>query len=46
MVGKVYIDFHTQKRNLSKNDFEKEFHKIMPNSFYGKQWKILEIDVK
>ena len=41
-----YISFHAKKRALAKNDFEKEFHKDMPNSFYGKQWKILEIDVK
>ena len=31
-----YIDFHAKKRAASKNDFQIEFHKQMPNSFYGK----------
>ena len=41
-----YIDFHAKKRAEATNDFQIEFHKQMPNSFYGKQWKMLEIDVK
>ena len=31
-----YIDFHAKKRATATNDFEIEFHKQMPNSFYGK----------
>ena len=31
-----YITFNTQKRNKAKNDFEKDFYKILNNAFYGK----------
>ena len=31
-----YITFNTEKRNLPKNDFEKDFYKLLKNSFYGK----------
>ena len=31
-----YISFNTQKRNKALNDFEKEFYKLLNNSFYGK----------
>ena len=31
-----YINFNTQKRNKAKNDFEKDFHKLLNNAFYGK----------
>ena len=34
-LGK-YNCFITQKRNKSKNDFEKDFYKILNNAFYGK----------
>ena len=30
-----FINFNTQKRNLAKNDFEKAFHILLNNSFYG-----------
>ena len=32
----IYIYFKTQKRNLAGNDFEKDFNKLLENSFYGK----------
>ena len=31
-----YINFNTTKRNRAKNDFEKDFHKLLNNAFYGK----------
>ena len=31
-----YINFNTEKRMKAANDFEKEFFKLMINSFYGK----------
>ena len=31
-----YISFNTQKRNKAKNDFQKVFHKLLNNAFYGK----------
>ena len=31
-----YINFDTQKRNKAKNDFEKDFYKLLNNAFYGK----------
>ena len=31
-----YIIFNTQKRNKAKNDFEKDFYKLLKNAFYGK----------
>ena len=29
-----YINFNTQKRNRAKNDFEKDFYKLLNNAFY------------
>ena len=31
-----YISFNTQKRNKARNDFEKDFYKLLNNAFYGK----------
>ena len=31
-----FINFNTQKRNRAKNDFEKDFYKLLNNAFYGK----------
>ena len=31
-----YKNFITRKRNLSKNDFEKDFYELLSNSFHGK----------
>ena len=32
---KKYVDFNTEKRVNATNDFEKDFFKLMINSFYG-----------
>ena len=31
-----YKNFITQKRNKAKNEFEKDFYKLLNNAFYGK----------
>ena len=41
-----HISFITQKRNKAKNEFEKDFYKLLNNSFYGKAMKMFVIELK
>ena len=37
---KPYIDVNTKLRTEAKNDFEKDFFKVMNNSVSEKQWEM------
>ena len=40
---KQYIDRNTEFRMKASNDFEKDYYKLLNNSFMGRLWKMLEI---